>query len=962
MRHPLSVLCLLLLGLGGAGCDNVGRAFDPVVTPGDPNAPAGEVIVEEVPAGGDTREGRPKVRATFPSGGGWPLTVPVVVEFSESVNETSIRPTTENGTDGRIILRAQGSTQALPCQYDFLAGGRLLVLRPTPTLSNAQTPTYEVVLLPDARDSDGTRFQVPEEGTVLTEFQVNQDESFDDGRILMTFPRDNLRDATRETDYYAVFDRPANATSVTPANFRLRPRGGNPLAGDIEVPLRLVGVPDPRVVSFSPASALEASTRYEFVVDDTITFGTSGTLDFRGRTPFAVFDTIGPQAPIAVSLGNATAGYPDKINRDNVATARLDVTTPADAQPGDRIVARIYGGDAATTATGDLRFFERIVEVPAAGVQTVSVDFSGDLGSVASPRLDDGEVTFAVQMRRGSQQSGYFRNPSGAEPRFDVTPPVLQSVGAAAAGVTDLATDQEHVAFFGVANEEVAEATLTDGTTTVGLFASAGDGRLLMRPILLGRRSSPLPYSLLLTDTAGNLAAAAATGNILQRGVVTGTLAGTLEVEAYDDATLQPIAGATVLVDPGAPTAPATGQLVGTTDANGRASFAVAAGSHTVTIVRAGYDLVTLYDTAAAFVSLPLRPGTNATATFSGTLQFAQGAGVTALVGHSALDDARLLAIPTTSSAPTAIPETAIRPSRPQVITAFGGVVEPTASPTFSQLGYQMLGANLLVPTPPAAPATPGGTSRQSLLMIPSTGSVGTITTPYAVDFATATGLDTGNLVGGGPIVRTTMSLNGFGGQVLNGMGFATLSGASATVTPEYGLAAPLGFGAFVPSIWFATEARDTSGRISRHRALLSSFLGLPVALNQVGPPAVPVVTVPAGPFTGSPLVEIADVLDPAAATGGFAIVDVTATDSAGRRWRLLAADTDAVGGTTSLQLPDLSSNNVAGLATGTWSVLAEARLFVSFNLASAADMVLEDRRRQEVTYARSVGQDFTIQ
>ncbi|MFM1872674.1 MAG: hypothetical protein RL398_2096, partial [Planctomycetota bacterium] len=114
-----------------ASCDNVGRAFDPTIDPGGGGGtePA-EVVVEFVPLAGDVRDARPKVKATFPSGSGWPTTVPIVVEFSESVNQTSIAPTTAGGTDGRIILRVQGTQQALPCGYDFVAGGRLLVMRP----------------------------------------------------------------------------------------------------------------------------------------------------------------------------------------------------------------------------------------------------------------------------------------------------------------------------------------------------------------------------------------------------------------------------------------------------------------------------------------------------------------------------------------------------------------------------------------------------------------------------------------------------------------------------------------------------------------------------------------------------------------------------------------------------------------------------------------------------------------
>ncbi|MBL8755176.1 MAG: hypothetical protein JNK15_17865, partial [Planctomycetes bacterium] len=100
MRKPSCRAFLPLLVLLASGCDNVGRAFDPDTEPEDPTPGTTESAVQVVPVGGETRTGRPKVRATYPSGSGWPTTVPVVVEFSESVNQDSILPTTAAGSDG----------------------------------------------------------------------------------------------------------------------------------------------------------------------------------------------------------------------------------------------------------------------------------------------------------------------------------------------------------------------------------------------------------------------------------------------------------------------------------------------------------------------------------------------------------------------------------------------------------------------------------------------------------------------------------------------------------------------------------------------------------------------------------------------------------------------------------------------------------------------------------------------
>lgn len=956
-RASLPSLLLLL-----CGCDNVGRVWDPVVEPNEPNQNTVESTVEVVPVGGDVREGRPTVRKTYPSGGGWPTAVPIVVEFSESVNQASIKPTSAQANDARLLVRAKSTTQALPCQYDFLAQGRLLVMRPIAALPNEGTPTYEVVLLPDARDCDGVRFNVPAEGTVLSEFQVNQDESFVDGRILAQYPRDNASDMSREGEVVLVFDRPATLTTLVAANFQVRPAGGAPLAGDLTRPLTTANVPDGRAVGFLPAAIFAASTGYEIVVTAGIKFGAEGELDFRGRTPYARFDTVGPQQPTRVALGNPAAGYPDKINLGNVATATLEVDTPDDALAGDTVRARIYGGDATTTGIGDLAFVEQTVTLTQNGAQTVAVDFSGKLGSAAHPEFDDGELSFAAQLQRGSQTSGFIHHPGSSDPAFDVTPPTVQRAGPpGSADGRDLWTDTGSVAFYGVASERLAAADLTAGTLPLAtMYASDAAGRFLVRPIDLGRMPTPLGYVLTVTDTAGNMAATPFAGTIAQRGMVTGTLAGTLTIEAYDQATLAPIAGATVLVDEGVPVVPAaTTRQVSSTDAAGRAAFAVTAPSHTVTIVRAGYDVVTMYTTPAAFVSLPLRPATNATATWKGTVLFTQGPGVTAVVGNTAVDDRSVRGVLTASATPTTIPDTPIVANRPQVITGFAGVLEPTANPPFSAHGAQILGATFTQPAPPGAPAAGGTESPQNLTLAPSTGQITALPGTYNVDFALATGLDFANLIGGAPRVRTTASLKGFEGQALVGLGWVTATAASqVTVNAGYSTPIAAGFAPFGPLLWNVVEARDTSGRISRSRALVtpvSTILGS-------GPFPLPTITTPGGPATVAPSVEFVDGLDLAVGPDAAVTLDVTATDAAGRRWVVYVVDRDAAGGTDTVQFPDLASAAVQGLALGDWSVVVEGRLWSTIAGGTADDCVLTERVRTEVEYSRAAAVTFTVQ
>lgn len=965
-RFSLARLALLF---GLAACDNVGRAFDPDTDPGEPTPGSTISIVQVVPVGGDTRDGRPKVKATFPKDGGWPPTVPVVVEFSESVNEATIAPTSAAGLDGRIILRVSGSTQALPCQYDFLANGKLLVLRPVTALSNAQTPTYQVVLLPDARDVDGVRFDAPTDGTVLTEFQVNQDSSITDGRILTTFPRDNARDATREGSLIVVFDRPANQATLVDANLVVRPQGGVALLGEISQPLTTVGVADSRVVRWTPDDTLDASRYHELVVTDAITFGQDGVLDFRGRTPFARFQTIGPEEPTAVELANPVGAFTNKINLQNLANARLRVTTPASALAGDRVRVRVYGGDKATAATNDQAFVERLADVPAAGVQAIDVDFTDALGSETRPKFDDGSVVFTAQLQRGSQYSGFMRLGSAAAARFDVTRPTLVRAGAApAANSNDIVSDTEFLAFYGIASEQLASAQIDNlqpfqvGPNSAGMFGSDASGRFVMLPILMGRLSAPFPYQLTMVDLAGNSIAGPATGNMIQRGFVGGTFVDSVTVEAYDQVTLRPIANATVLLDPGTPTVPATGQLVGTTGADGRVTFAgLGAGPYTITVVRAGFDLITIYRTNAAFASLPLRPTTAATATLKGSVTFVPSPGTTAVVGCNTVDDRSVLGIRTANAAPTTIPDLAIVPNRMTVLTAFTSPGEPTSKPTYGSHGAQLLGTTLTTATAPVAPAEPGATTQQSLTLVPATSAIASQIGPFTKDFSLATGLDVANLVDGRPLVRVTGSLHGFEGQVMVGLGFATAAGGGQfAIDSNWGLPLVGGLIGFDSTFWWvAAEARDTGGRISRYRALLALVTGQPTFVLE--PMSIPTLVTPAPPTNGSPALEFQDVVDVALVPGGIGLVQLSARDGNGRNWRILTTDEDDATGTEQLQFPDLVTAGVGGLAAGTWSMLVESRIFLSTTLATPSNFMFSERHRMEVLYARSASLSITV-
>lgn len=963
LRTRLLLLTALLL----AACDNVGLAFDPVVDPNNPNNENGESTIQVVPVGGDVRDGRPLVREVYPQGSGWPTTVPVVVEFSESVNAASLLPTSPAGVDGRIGVRIRGTQQLLPAQYDLLGGGKLLVIRPVTPLTNEGVPIYEVVLFEDARDVDGLRFQVTGGETILADFQVNQGESIEDGAVLAVFPRDNFAEHPRENDVFVVFDKPANAGTLVAANLTLQPQGGAPVAAQISAPLALVGVPDPRLVRLAPDAALEASQRYEVTVTEGITFGQNGNLALNGAVPFSVFDTVAPARPTQVRLGNPLPNFDDRVNAQVIGDVVLEVGLPADAAEGDVVVARIYGGDASTAATFDEAYFERSATVTA-GTTEVSVDFAGVLGDAAAPALDEGELTFVAQLRRGADRSGFAHSDANAPPVLDVTPPTLVSTGPPGSG-GDAFSDGEWIALYGVASEELSDATIVSGGSgTARLLGSSSGGRFLMEPLELGRGQGAASFTLGFTDASGNAVATPAVGQIVQRGAVTGALAGTLQVRAYDQATLLPVADATVLVDLAAPSGTATGQLVGTTDLDGLALFSSALGAHTVTIVHPDYDLISLVDTQAAEVSLPLTPTSGATATVSGSVFFEPTPGVTALVGSTAVADGGVLGVETSAASQTSIPAFEVSPNRPQILSGFGGGFEPTAAPAYVLSGCQVLGATLISPTAPPPPGEPGGATNVAFALLPVPPVISpnpptdpSLLTPYTLDFGVAAGLDTSDLIGGAPRVRCAASLLGFTGQALAGVGVATAAaagGAAFDLDVNYSLPILTGLAGFTPLAWLVAEAEDGAGRISRARALIVPTAQV-VAPGAPTPLSIPVVT--GGTFSAAPTVAYDDVLDATTVVGGAALTDLSIVGPSGRRWLVLVPDRDGAAGQVAVQLPLVPASPSPGLGSGEWTVTAESRVFVAGNAATVDDFLLTERFRQEVNYARSAPATLTV-
>jgi hypothetical protein len=951
-------LALCSLGLVAACGNNVASLFNRGRGGGGPGDESGIVLVGAL---GKLVDTRPRVVEAFPQSGGWPTTVPILIVFNESISRDSVEPPTTGGgppTPPRITLRAQGTTQSLPVLIDYLFGDTAVLLRPATALP--ATATFEVVVAPDVTDLDGVTKGGADQ--IVATFRADQADTLDDGRILATLPAANAREVYRESEFLVVFDRPADTASVSDTNLFLR-AGGTPIDAEISTPVRTQGVADPRIFRIQPDDPLAGALAHELVVADSITFENGvGNLDFGNRTPFLEFRTVAFAPPTRVSIGNAPAGFPDKINAQSLANATVEVEVDASAPAGARVDLRVYGLDPETQATGDIFFFDSSLSLPAAGPTTISFPIGTVLGTAADLRFEEGPLVLVAQVVQGDASSSFTTTADGStDPRIDVTPPTFAGfLPPVANAPNDVAIDHDFLTLLGRASERIGSAELTDGTRTVALWSAAADGAFMMRPIGTPRSGLPASLTLSLTDLAGNVSTTTQGARVLRRGYAVGTQSGRLSVEVYDDATLAPIAGATVVVESAQPQNPAVGRRIEVTGVDGRAVFdGLTLARVTITAIAADHHLLSLVDTPAAEVSLPLIPtGAAASATLSGQLAFIPVAGQSARIGINTLLDPLAFEVAPSPSALTTIPSTPIRAGRATLFSAYVGSFEPVATPTFASFNCAICGPTGAGTAVPLLPASGTGTVQTTQAVVASTGLVGGLLGPYAVDFALATGL---GAVDGPVVVRPVATFGGFAGAMLLGAGFATLvANATYSINANWPLASIGAIGPLGPVLWIQSQARDASGNTSIHRALLSNAT-LGFVFDTGAPLGVPTITAPAGPSNDSPAITFADRLDASLLPGGFGFHTLELEDASARRWYLVQQDFDGAGGQRTLQVPLRAGMGVAALADGGWQVRASSELMFGTDVADG-QFTFEERYRQMVKASRTSKMEFTVQ
>jgi len=622
-----NVTCVFTTGCQGGGSGAI--SDNPALLPVD-----GEWIID----------GAPTISDVFPVGTDNVGTTPVVIVFSETVQERSLVDAIQIVplVGGLPVAPVTNVAQALVCE------GRVLVLLP-PIATPLDAGDYVVRVSDRANvlDLTGQKLDVTP-GDRIGNFTVASTAPAQ-LRLIASFPPDRTSNQGETSQLLVVFDRPALVSSINALSFDVRV-GGNPPPNDPPpTPIAAPGA-DPRAFVYrsvdpsgrpdplgtnqtvelrlSPAAAPITDEDGDALVARTVSFT---TLAFAPVTSAS----LQSDPHDAIGLANLTDGDPEEL------TLAVDLVA---GQPNDNIDLFVFGTQRSTEANPPLIALQRTVRLSGTAPIT-SVTFTReDIGlqnsnSPSDVRFKDGALTFAFRTRRGVSTPltllDLDPDPDTIQDLLlDTTAPaVTQLVGSS--GTDTFRSDLRDLSLAGytgttehVRSVEVDTPLGDNGPLAPAVGAGDGAGRaFLAAPVALGVvPGGGTTYSFVARDAARN-PAATLTGAYTQVGVVGPApivLGAPIEVEVFDSRTLEPLPGARVLVHSDAGTGVDFPFVAsGVTDADGKVSVATAGAPSVaaiVTVVHASYDLFTLHGATSAHLSVPLAESRVATARASGAV------------------------------------------------------------------------------------------------------------------------------------------------------------------------------------------------------------------------------------------------------------------------------------------------------------------------------------------------------
>jgi hypothetical protein len=624
---PLTALSALLL----PACDNPACVFG-----GDCFGGGGEALgsgVASLPSNGDwVIATAPKLLRFAPSGSvAVDARTPIVLFFNETL--------TTAGLSNAFEIVQDSLQQSLPVTAVSIADGRGVLVLPVAPLQAGES--YSVAYREGAQISDrtGQALPIPSNREIL-DFTV-ADENPPEPSVVAVYPEDGDASQSATGEIVVVFDRPMDSTTVDALSFTVTADGASPASNPDPTPLSLAGglQTDRRIYRWRSAQPLGQNKLVRLALCETLPMSDD---DGNELAPVSFdYRTAAFPAPLSAAL---TSDPNDAIGTQALsgpADLALEVTF-AGAQAGDRVGVYVFGTKPDTLEDPPLIAIAReIALVDPYDSITLTAD---ELNLVSSqsplkPRFAEGELAFALQLRRGTITSPITRldvNPdqSGIQnPVLDVTPPVLLGFGNTGTNTGTLVSGERDLVVVARASESLRAAAVT---TSLGdnfggapgvpsVAGSHSSGLFVAQPVPVGMLDpdlGALPFQLTIYDRARN-ATGPISASFQQRGSVGpgATTGANLSLRVFDARTLAPIVGASVYTHEDL-----SGLLVGvastTTGVGGLATIKPAVFSETVlTVVAAGYELFTFDGVSSDRLDVLLEPDLEATARTSGKIR-----------------------------------------------------------------------------------------------------------------------------------------------------------------------------------------------------------------------------------------------------------------------------------------------------------------------------------------------------
>lgn len=666
-RRLRRLLELLLVGLLGAiaACDNPACVYSATgcgtVGIGDPLGAEATTPFD----GARIRDGLPRIEAVYPSGSNINPDSPIVIQFSESMNQASLQSAFRLVDSGDFSGFPIGTTSVLT------GDDQLLVLFPVSPLPSGGS--IQVIFQNDnqARDLTGQVLDAIEE-SVVGSFAVAAGTT-NATQLLTTWPPANADDVNPQTEIITVFDRDMTPAPFATDAFQVTIDGNPPSPDPVPSPIELLSLgstnlTDPRVWVYRRTTASGELATIDPGSTIEVSLSVGGNLDpLEGDTldPQVVsFSTPAFAAPISVSLAstpNDAIGLANLVEGSSELQVAVELSA---ASPDDTLSLFAFGtsledGTVLAAVQSDVVLGDSITS------QVLSLSETPLLASnaVGQAIFADGDVVLAARQTRGSVV-GPLRVldlDAGAQGVqsvvLDTVAPTLDDLDLPGGGGDLFLSELRDFTLTGRASEELraVDVVVTDlpgaaeplensgeafdvGADFVPVVGSTKDGGFIAAPVRLGIVPTvaiagtdavevpALSYEFTLYDRALN-ASQAILGTFNQRGTVTGPEVNpgeTITVEVVDASTLQPLANALVVwadlsnddVNP----ASVSNVQSTLTGVDGRAQITAQATETILTVDADGFDLVTFQGLETGWCSVLIQPTGGLTAQASGAI------------------------------------------------------------------------------------------------------------------------------------------------------------------------------------------------------------------------------------------------------------------------------------------------------------------------------------------------------